>query len=74
MANYPKFLILQIDMDKHPSQQESTHHNGEGVLFPVSCDGFYKSAGEAKPVAAYLAMKHSRLRTYVVQIVSEASI
>ena len=67
------FLIVQIDMAKHPREIESTHHTGDGVLLPVSCDGHYQTAAAAQSVADYLAERHPNLRTYVVQIVSMAS-
>jgi len=64
-----RFLVLQIDMAKHPREIESPHHTGDGVLFPVSCDGHYGSYEDARGVADYLAERHPTLRTYVVQIV-----
>lgn len=68
-----KYLIVQIDMDKHPRQIESAHHTGDGVLFPVSCDGHYGTIEAANSVAAYLAEKDPALRTYVVQIIQQVT-
>lgn len=65
-----QFIVLQIDMAKHPREISSAHHTGDGVLFPVSCDGFYKAQEDAQGVADYLAERHPNLRTLVVQIVS----
>ena len=67
-----KYIIVQLDMGKHPRQIESAHHTGDGVLFPVSCDGHYNNIEDANSVAAYLAEKDPALRTYVVQIISQA--
>lgn len=67
-----KFIVVQIDMAKHPREISSEHHTGDGVLFPVSCDGFYKTEEDARGVADYLAERHPTLRTFVAQIVSEA--
>ena len=66
-----RFLVVQIDMGKHPRDIDSPHHTGDGVLFPVSCDGHYDTIEAAKDVAAYLAESHPHLRTYVVQIVAQ---
>ena len=67
----PRYLVLQLDMEKHPRHTDSAHHTGDGVLFPVSCDGHYAAFEDAKGVADYLSEKSPRLRTYVVQVVEE---
>jgi len=69
--NAGQFIVLQIDMAKHPRDIDSPHHTGDGVLFPVSCDGHYGTIEAARDVAAYLAESHPHLRTYVVQIVAQ---
>lgn len=68
----PRYLVVQIDMTKHPREVQSPNHTGDGVLFPVSCDGHYSDLASANEVAAFLAEKHPHLRTYVVQIVGQA--
>lgn len=67
------FLVIQIDMAKHPRSTASDNHTGDGVLFPVSCDGCYGSEDAARGVAEYLSEKHPHLKTYVVKIVGEVT-
>ena len=67
----PRYLVLQIDMEKHPRYTDSAHHTGDGVLFPVSCDGYYDSQDAAQGIADYLAERHPGLRTHVVLVVSQ---
>ena len=68
-----KYLIVQIDMGKHPRQIDSAHHTGDGVLLPVSCDGYYGTIEAANSVAAYLAVKDPALQTYMVKIVKHVT-
>lgn len=69
MSKTPQFIVLQLDMAKHPRSTVSLHHTGQGVLFPVSADGFYSSQTDAVAVAEFIASEHPRLRTLVVQVV-----
>ena len=64
-----RYIVVQIDMSKHPRTTQSEAHTGDGVLFPVSCDGYYFSAESAEEVAQYLREKSPHLRTHVAKIV-----
>ena len=63
-----RFLIVQLDMSKHPRDIASEHHIGMGVLFPVSADGFYDSQERAAEVAAFMAECHPELKTLVLEV------
>lgn len=65
-----RFIVIQINMAKHPRQIVSEHHTGDGVLFPVSSDGYYTSRKDAEGVAAWLSKRHPNMRTHVVEVVN----
>lgn len=66
-----RFIVLQDAPWLHPRDPKVPRGTltGDGVLVPVSLDGFYKHVAEAHEVAAYLNEKHPKLRTMVAQVI-----
>lgn len=65
------FLVVQIAPNVHPRDKRvpAGAFTGDGVLVPVSCDGFYESPQSAHGVAVFLAEKWPHLQTLVVEVV-----
>ena len=66
-----KFIVVQIAPGVHPRDRRIPKgvYTGDGVLAPVSCDGFYSDAEGAHSVASYLAEKSPGLQTLVAEVI-----